>query len=228
MEHASQILIVDDDDGLSALFEAVLSDAGYSVSTAGSGLEAIQHVDHHQPSVILLDMRMPGMDGIEAFREIRRRAPESRVIFMTGYAEMPLHLARRGGLMERLPTEEDLEEFLDIIQQACESKGALILSQGPHLAARLAEGLSGRQTTPPILVSDPYDIISRFEARPGQVVILEKELDNLVPMLIRELTPAILRLLLSRIPALPVSPLLAKPFHPEELLSTVADALAAC
>ena len=228
----SQILVVDDDEGLAALFEAVLEDAGYPVITAHSGREAVERVGERMPSLILLDIRMPGMDGIQTFRELRRRVPQSRVIFMTGYAEPPLERARtRGGSIERMPERDDIEQVVDLVIEIAEDRGALVLAQDPARSRELVQTLPRRGFEPQV-VKSAHEAIFFFEGTPRQVVLLEEELDRLPPLIIRDLTPGAVRLLLSHAaasrpgPDLPAPLFLAKPFRPDELLHTVELAVA--
>ena len=67
------VLVVEDDPDLLALEEAILQDAGYRVAAAADGLEALELVDREMPGLILLDMRMPRMNGWEFAREFRAR-----------------------------------------------------------------------------------------------------------------------------------------------------------
>jgi DNA-binding response OmpR family regulator len=67
------VLVVDDDAELLGMLQMVLEEAGYRVITAGEGHEALKKVEEELPGVILLDMKMPGMDGWEFARELRAR-----------------------------------------------------------------------------------------------------------------------------------------------------------
>jgi CheY-like chemotaxis protein len=228
----ARILVVDDDEGLAALFEAVLEDAGYPVTTANSGMEAVRCVNEQEPSVILLDIRMPGMDGIETFRELRRRVPQSQIIFMTGYAEPPLARTRwRGGAVEQLPEPHHLEHLINQIVEVAEDRGALLVAQGVVGSQEIAEALISQSTTPRV-VHNAHEAIFHFEGIPRQVVILEEKLVDLPPLMIRDLNPGVVRLLLSHSApsapghrSLPPTPFLAKPFRPDELLQTVEMAV---
>ena len=75
---------MDDDDDLRRLTEMSLVHVGkFECYTAESGEAALQLL-HHQPDLILLDVMMPGMDGIETFREIRKAGCDATIIFLTG------------------------------------------------------------------------------------------------------------------------------------------------
>jgi len=65
---APRILAVEDDDGIQALLCAILGDAGYEVETAGTGVVALEQLPVFRPDLILLDMAMPDMDGLEFLR----------------------------------------------------------------------------------------------------------------------------------------------------------------
>lgn len=75
----NHILIVDDDTDISTLIANVLSQAGYEVTTIPTGLEALERVDEIHPDLILLDVMMPGIDGYETCRRLRRKPTTLRV-----------------------------------------------------------------------------------------------------------------------------------------------------
>ena len=78
------ILVVDDDEGIREFVQTVLSDEGYEVRTAWHGAAALELLEQVSPSVILLDMRMPVMDGWEFARQYRERpGPHAPIIVVT-------------------------------------------------------------------------------------------------------------------------------------------------
>ena len=81
------VLVVEDDADLVALMELVLSDAGYRVRTAPEGTAALARVGEEMPGLILLDMRMPGMNGWEFAREFRARYGRAAPIVVVTAAE---------------------------------------------------------------------------------------------------------------------------------------------
>jgi two-component system, cell cycle sensor histidine kinase and response regulator CckA len=82
-----RILIVDDLPEQRDLFRAMLARLGYEIAVAGSGEEAVAYLREHRADLVLLDMIMKGMDGLETFRAIREIRPEQKTIIISGYAE---------------------------------------------------------------------------------------------------------------------------------------------
>lgn len=80
------ILIADDEPNMRTTLSDILQDEGYAVTTAEDGNEAVDLCSKNEYDVILLDVRMPGLDGVEAFRKIRRHREGVRVILMSAYS----------------------------------------------------------------------------------------------------------------------------------------------
>lgn len=80
------ILIVDDDESLCKTTSFILEREGYTVVTVRDGLEAIERVKERSFDVVFMDIKMPGLNGVEAFKRIKRIKPEMKTIMMTGYA----------------------------------------------------------------------------------------------------------------------------------------------
>ena len=92
MAEAKKILVVDDDPDIRELFDAYLSKKGYKIDIAKSGLEAIQKTDSDEFDFIFLDIKKSGLDGVETFKRIKEKKPQSRIIIMTGYRTMAQEL----------------------------------------------------------------------------------------------------------------------------------------
>jgi len=80
----SAILVVEDEPAVQLLLSTILEDAGYRVVTAASGQEALRVLDHHTIDLILVDIFMPGMDGLELISHLRRTSPYCKIIAMSG------------------------------------------------------------------------------------------------------------------------------------------------
>ncbi|MEW6182451.1 MAG: response regulator [Bacillota bacterium] len=83
----SYILVVDDERHICWLVEEALTGEGYTVKTATGWEKALEIVKEEAPALILLDLKLPGVSGATLLREIRRLAPQSKVLVMTGETE---------------------------------------------------------------------------------------------------------------------------------------------
>ncbi|MGD8985076.1 MAG: response regulator [Desulfobacteraceae bacterium] len=87
---AEKILLVDDEEGIRKVLGISLSDSGYQVFTAKSGEEALSIFKAQDPPIVLTDIKMPGMDGIELLQRMKKENPDSEVIMITGHGDMEL------------------------------------------------------------------------------------------------------------------------------------------
>ena len=81
-----RLLLVDDEEVFLSATKTLLERKGLEVTTAVSGAEALQALDRREMDVVVLDVRMPGMDGVETLRKIKQRHPLVEVILLTGHA----------------------------------------------------------------------------------------------------------------------------------------------
>ncbi|HET6921601.1 MAG TPA: response regulator [Anaeromyxobacteraceae bacterium] len=109
------VLIVEDDPDLLALEEAVLAEAGYRVASAADGVEALERVEREMPGLILLDMRMPRMDGWNFAREFRARHGDACPIAVITAAENARLRAQEIQAHAWLEKPFDLEDVLALV-----------------------------------------------------------------------------------------------------------------
>ena len=88
MDARTKILVVDDDEVVRLSHLRSLAGARYNVEAVWNGTEALQAMEQEPFDVILLDLRMPGMDGIAVLKAIKERWPESEVVVITGYPSL--------------------------------------------------------------------------------------------------------------------------------------------
>ena len=112
-----KVLIVDDQFGIRVLLQEVLSQEGYTVFQAPNGQKALELVKEESPDLILLDMKIPGMDGLEILRNIRRMEVDTKVIMMTAYGELDLiQEAMEMGALAHFTKPFDIDELRQAVR----------------------------------------------------------------------------------------------------------------
>ncbi len=121
MSEKPRILVVDDEESHRIMLRAVLKDEGYEVVEAADGSEAVRAVEQEPFDLVLLDVRMKTMDGIEALNEIRKISPLIPVLIMTAYASVKTAVeALKAGAFDYLTKPLDIEELKILIEKALE------------------------------------------------------------------------------------------------------------
>ena len=116
---AGLVLVVDDEADLLEIVTDRLQAEGYSVLTARDGVEALERARAARPGCIILDLKMPRLSGLDALVELRRAAPDARVIVLTGSPNRPLAEACRArGADEFLLKPFDPGELLRLTARA--------------------------------------------------------------------------------------------------------------
>ncbi len=85
MSEQTRILVIDDDENITKVVSAILKDQGYSVDIAGTGTEAIKKTQTNHYDLMLVDIRLPDMEGTEVIIRVRDTTPKIRKIIVTGY-----------------------------------------------------------------------------------------------------------------------------------------------
>ena len=123
-KNKTKILIIDDEKDLRLLFKKILTPEGYSVFTARNGRDGIKINQKNDPDVILLDLRMPGIGGIETLRRIREKDAEVVVIILTGYGDAgTIRDAADLNVYEYMSKPFNNETILKTIKEAAVSGG---------------------------------------------------------------------------------------------------------
>jgi DNA-binding response OmpR family regulator len=96
MTEKKRILVVDDENSLRAALSTLLKEQGYDVSSAEDGDVAIEMLSSRSFDLILLDLKMPNVDGHEVLRFVKDKDPETKVIMLTGFADLKNALDSKG------------------------------------------------------------------------------------------------------------------------------------
>jgi signal transduction histidine kinase len=108
------ILLVDDEDGIRKVLGISLADRGYRVHTAADGRQALDLFDRFHPSMVLTDIKMPGMDGIELLRQVKKRDTDTEIIMITGHGDIDLAIKSLKFDATDFITKPIDEEILDV------------------------------------------------------------------------------------------------------------------
>ena len=118
-EHPRTILIVDDEPSQRKLLGGFVNSLGFAATEAGSAEDALELLRSRPPDMVLLDVRLPGISGIEALAEIRKLAEELPVLLITAYADLRQAVdAMKGGADDYLAKPVDLDELEIAIRDA--------------------------------------------------------------------------------------------------------------
>jgi DNA-binding NtrC family response regulator len=115
------ILVVDDDENLRWVTQTQLEDAGYLVSTVPSGEAALIALNKQRPSLVLTDLKMPGISGLELLQQIRSQEPDLPVVMMTAFGTIQSAVqAVKAGAYDYLTKPIDQEDLLLVVNRALE------------------------------------------------------------------------------------------------------------
>ena len=127
----ADILVVDDEQSIAKAFELFLAFDGHTCRIASNAEEAIRFIDEQRPHLVMMDVRMPGIDGLQALQQMRARFPGIYVVMMTAYGTSQTSIdAIRAGAFDYLTKPLDLDQLREVIakalaaQQIAESVGA--------------------------------------------------------------------------------------------------------
>jgi DNA-binding NtrC family response regulator len=120
---AFRVLVVDDEPDFLETLVKRLKRRKVDASGVSSGLEAMQLLEQEHFDVVILDIRMPGMDGLETLREMKRKRPLMEVILLTGHASVESGMqGMQLGAFDYVMKPAELEDILEKVRQAFERK----------------------------------------------------------------------------------------------------------
>ena len=190
-----EILVVDDERDICEVLDISLSDIGYQVHTAENGEEALRVFEKVSPPIVLTDIRMPGIDGIELLRRIKEKNPETEVIMITGHGDMDiaikslkleatdfitkpinedvLEIALKRA-HERIDMREQLKAYTENLEELVKEKSARLVEAERLLAVgQVVEWLPSATKD---MIEDLEDGITYFNEMPCLVSIHNRDL----------------------------------------------------
>ncbi len=237
MKRLRSILVVDDDRDFAESIAEVLEERGYSVELAFSGEEAIRKFRGQDFDMTFMDVRMPGLNGVETFHEFRKIKPDAKVVLMTAYSvEQLLEEAIDRGALGVLQKPFEMEDMLGAVEKAKPAGVVLVVDDDADFA----------NSTRVLLEDNDYEVLV---ARSGEEAIQQAKANHLDVIVLDLRLPVIhgvevhLELKkrgidaptiivtgfpdeesenIDKLRSLSVTGCLIKPFAPEELLDAIA------
>lgn len=164
------ILIIDDDDQLRKSFERLLKEEGYHVMSAASGEEGLDVLNENMPDLVILDVRLPGMTGLETFNLIHQIEPKLPAIIMTAFGTTETAIeATKLGAFDYILKPFEIPDMLNVIRQALEAgrfmRSPVAMTGMPE--KDLKEAIIGRSKA----MQDVYKAIGRVAGSDATVLI---------------------------------------------------------
>ena len=237
------ILIVDDDVDTCLNLADIFTALGYRVDMAHEGLAALEHVRNNPYDAVLLDLTMPGMDGLTLYRQIKKVQAGTVGIMISGFATIAIaNEAVAAGVEHVLPKPVDVPELLGLMNQALDRPLALVIDDDQEFCESLWDVLRDRGYRV-CLAHDESTAAARLKDREYDVVLIDMKLPQSdgqrVFRLVRKMnsqarTIAITGFrsetaqLVREVVAEGVGAVCYKPFDIPELLSTVEQLAGQC
>ncbi|MFH1059592.1 MAG: sigma-54 dependent transcriptional regulator [Pseudomonadota bacterium] len=166
-----RILIVDDEKNYLLVLDALLSEAGYDVATADSGARALAILDEEEPDLMLTDMRMPRMTGLELIKSSKERHPDLPVIVMTAFGTVENAVeAMKSGAVDYIMKPFENQELLLTVQKAL--KLSRLLQQNRLLREEVQKGQGfGQIVGDSRAMRQVYELVEKVAATKATVLI---------------------------------------------------------
>jgi DNA-binding NtrC family response regulator len=234
-----RILVVDDEPQSVRTVCDILTLHGWESAGAFSGEEALEALDRGPFQAVLMDIRMPGMSGVETLVAMRERQPGIHVILMTAYSAASLiDEAERQGSLAVLPKPVRFDRLIQILDDAADQRGpVLIVDDDSAFLVTLSSVLS-EHGYEALTARSADEAIERIQETSPRIVLLDLILESGAPresiLAIRDLSPEVAIILysghpvllqeaLEALPARTVSAALHKPFRPEALVALLDE-----
>jgi DNA-binding NtrC family response regulator len=232
------ILLVDDDPDLCRNLSDILGEFDFSVDMASDGPSALEMVQSTTYDLALIDLRMPGMDGLALYRAMKRRSPGTLAILITGHADLDtVESALREGIVQVLSKPVSVPRLYQIVSDVLDRPLVLIVDDDRDLCDNLWDILRGRGFRV-FLAHDQAEAAEQLHDRQFQIVLIDMRLPGgdgqSVFRLVHEANPEARTIVITghRPEVEPLAPWLInegvdaicyKPFEVDRLLDTISN-----
>ncbi len=199
-EKTRSILIVDDEPNMCKTLSAILDAEGYEVSTAASGEEAVEMCSRGSYDIALLDVRMPGMGGVEAFKQIRRLHEDIRIIMVSAYSVDELkEAALDEGAIAFLSKPLDVEQVVKLIGEVKDT-AILVVANEEQTASMLYDNLKQQGYRVTVAMS-PHEALELTEQIRFDLIFIDAELPVMngleLYLAIKKITPSAVAIMIT-------------------------------
>jgi two-component system response regulator HydG len=201
MKDEPTILIVDDNTDLLQTFAMIFKRRGFCVETADNGTSAVDKFKEQNFDVTLMDIVMPEMNGVEAFKKIKEVQPGAPVILMTAYSdEELLQTAKEEGVRKIIHKPIRIDQLIDIINEAASSQPILIIDDDEDICETLTKVLrmQGHEVLTAGSGEEAIDIARERSCQMAFIDIKLPNIDGLETLLrLKEFNPDLLTIMMT-------------------------------
>lgn len=174
----ARLLVVDDEVDACANLSEILTELGYRVDVAYDGASALELVERNAYDVALLDLKMPGMDGLELYRRIKQLQAGTVAIFVTAFANSrTAHEALSAGAWQIVAKPVELSKLLALVDEAVSQPLVLIVDDDRELCESLWD-LFRERGYRVFLAHDPTEAAKQLRLRSHHVVLIDMKLPH--------------------------------------------------
>ncbi|MFH5773827.1 sigma-54-dependent transcriptional regulator [Paracoccus sp. NGMCC 1.201697] len=167
------VRLVDDDPDLLMALSQSLKLAGFAVEPFGSGAEALIGLGPDYPGIVLSDVRMPGMDGMDLFGRLNALDPDLPVILLTGHADVPMAVAAlKRGAYDFLSKPVGTDQLAAALNRACQSRALVIENRALRRQQQEALAQDTRLIGHSAIMQNLRDSIERLAAAGGDLLLV--------------------------------------------------------
>ena len=177
---AIKILVVDDQSGMRLTLKGILAKRGYDVTVAEDGYQALEAAKKTAFSIIFMDIKMPGMSGVETYLKLKEFNPNVTVIMMTAFAlEDDIRMAVREGAYAVLHKPFDMEKMFAMIGESLDKRPLILVVDDSDLERTLLENILADKGYKVTTVGSGEDCVKEIVSNRFQVIFLDVTLPGM-------------------------------------------------
>jgi len=176
----ARILVVDDQTGVRLTLKGILSKKGYQVSMAENGEEALEMARQEPFRVIFMDVKMPGLNGVETYIKMKEINPDAAVIMMTGYAlEDDLKKAIQEGAYAIVYKPFDMNKILVLLDECLGNRPLIMVVDDRMEDRRLLKEILGTKGYRVVEASSGIECLEKVKERGVQIILLDVKMPGM-------------------------------------------------